>query len=78
MRYRIRFIKYLCDDTGHQHKCVEGVIYVRCAKDEARAMGAAQRRFERLKKIPRWTLYADAMEVEVEQDGGCERKPRSP
>ena len=22
--YRIRFMKKLCDDSGHQHDCIEG------------------------------------------------------
>ena len=36
-RYRVNFIKNLCDDTGHQHKCVEGVVKIRRAKDQDRA-----------------------------------------
>jgi hypothetical protein len=58
-RYRVRFMKKLCDDSGHSHDCVEGIIYVRRAKSRDRAVRAAQRRFERLKRISRWQLYAD-------------------
>ena len=68
-RYRVRFIKTLCDDTGHQHKCVEGVVNILRAKTEDRATRAAQHRFERIKRIPRWNLYADFVEVEVEENG---------
>ncbi len=68
-RYRVRFIKNLCDDTGHQHKCVEGVVRIRRAKSEDRATRAAQHRFERMKRIPRWSLHADFVEVEMEENG---------
>ena len=66
-RYRVRFIKNLCDDTGHQYKCVEGVVDIRRARDRERAVQAAQRRFERMKRIPRWTLYADTFELDVDE-----------
>jgi hypothetical protein len=61
-------MKKICDDTGHQHNCVEGIVYVRRAKSTDRALKAAQRRFERMKKIPRWDLYADAFQLEVDSD----------
>jgi hypothetical protein len=67
--YRVRFIKTLCDDTGHAHKCVEGVVNIRRARNRDRAVQAAKRRFERMKKIPRWGLYADTFELDIEQEG---------
>lgn len=66
-RYRVRFFKILCDDTGHQHKCMEGVIDIRRARDQSRAVRAAQRRFERMKRISQWGLFADTFEVEAEK-----------
>jgi hypothetical protein len=66
--YRVRFIKRLCDDTGHQHKCVEGVVDIHRARDRDRAVQAAKRRFERIKRIPRWDLYADTFELAIEQE----------
>lgn len=75
-RYRVRFIKNLCDDTGHEHKCVEGVVRIRRAKSEDRAMRAAQHRFKRMKRIPRWNLYADFVEVELEENGSDEAAGR--
>lgn len=68
-RYRVNFIKNLCDDTGHQHKCVEGVVKIRRAKDQDRATRAAQHRFARMKRVPRWDMHADFVEVEVEENG---------
>jgi hypothetical protein len=68
-RYRVRFVRNLCDDTGHQHKCVEGVVKIRQAKSLDRATRAAQHRFERMKRTPRWDLHADFVEVEVEENG---------
>jgi hypothetical protein len=67
VHYHVRFIKDLCDDTGHQHKCVEGIVDIRRARDQARAIQAAKRRFERMKRIPRWDLYADRFELDIEQ-----------
>lgn len=66
--YSVRFIKNLCDDTGHMHKCVEGVIDIRCARDRDRAVQAALRKFERMKRVPHWNLYADMFEVEIEME----------
>ena len=61
--YRVSFIKRLCDDTGHMHKCIEGVVDIRRARDRDRAVQAAKRRFERMKSIPRWDMYADTFEL---------------
>jgi hypothetical protein len=66
--YRVRFIKTLCDDTGHQHKCVEGVVDIRRARNRDRAVQAAKRRFERMKRISRWDRYADTFELDIEQE----------
>lgn len=71
--YQVRFIKSLCDDTGHQHKCVEGVVDIHSAKNRDRAVQAAKHRFERMKRIPRWDLYADTFELEID-----EREPKLP
>jgi hypothetical protein len=65
-RYLFRFMKNLCDDTGHQHRCVEGVVRIRQARNEDRAKRAAQHRFARTKRIRRWDMHADFIEIEVE------------
>ena len=72
--YRVRFIKDICDDTGHSHRCVEGVVDIRSARDQARAVRAAQRRFERMKKIRRWNMYADRFELDIDRDEPSPRR----
>lgn len=67
-RYRVRFIKHIYDSTGHPHDSVEGTVEVRQAKSQDRAVTAAQRRFERQKGIPSWSLYADRFEVDAGQE----------
>jgi hypothetical protein len=62
--YQVRFIKTLCDDTGHTHKCIEGIVEIR-AHGRNRAVEAAKRRFERMKRVPRWDLYADTFELDL-------------
>lgn len=71
--YHVRFIKDLCDSTGHAHKCVQGVVNIERARDSERAVRAAKRRFERMKRIKRWDLCADAFELIID-----ERTPNSP
>lgn len=66
--YRVRFIKILCDDTGHPHRCQEGEVNIRHARDRDRAVRAAKKRFARIKRIPRWDLFADAFELEIEPE----------
>jgi hypothetical protein len=62
-QYRIRFIKRLCNDIGVQRNCLQATIKIRRAKDATRALRAAQRRFERLKRTPDWQVYADFCEL---------------
>jgi hypothetical protein len=66
--YRVRFIKTLCDDTGHPHRCIEGIVDVCRARSRDRAVQAAKHRFKRMKRIPQWDLYADTFEVEIDQE----------
>ncbi|MEJ2376961.1 MAG: hypothetical protein P8Y71_16615 [Pseudolabrys sp.] len=67
VQYHVRFIKNLYDDTGHGRRCVEGIVDIRSARDSDRAVQAAKRRFERMKRIPRWDLHADTFELEIDQ-----------
>ncbi len=66
-RYRVRFIKTLLDDTGHPHRCIEGVVEVCQARNPDRAVLAAKHGFKRMKRIPQWDLYADTFEVDVDR-----------
>ncbi len=73
VQYHVRFIKNLWDHAGHPHRCVEGEVDIRRARDSDRAVQAAKRRFERMKRIPRWDLHADLFELEID-----EREPDLP
>jgi hypothetical protein len=66
----VTFFKNLVNSNGHQFKCPQGTIEIQRARDLDRAFQAAERRYERTKKIGNWTLYADLAELEtVETDG---------
>lgn len=67
-RYRVRFIKILCDDTGHPHRCLEGEVHIRHARDRDRAIRAAKNRFARMRRVPRWDLFADVVELDIEPE----------
>jgi len=65
-RYKIVFTKRLCNDIGRQHNCVQAIIDVGLARSASRAAQAAQKRFERKRRIPDWQLAADAFEIKEE------------
>ena len=72
--YRVTFFKNLVNSNGHQFKCPQGAIDICRARSDMRALRAAQRRYERAKKIGNWTLYADVAELDaVEADGSSRR-----
>ncbi len=58
-QYHVRFIKRLCNDEGVQRDCLQANIDVRRARSGQRALLAAQKRFERLKRTGDWRVYAD-------------------
>lgn len=62
--YRVTFFKHLLSSDGHPFKCVQRAIEIRRAKNADRAIAAAERRYERLHRVPDWKLYADCFEVE--------------
>jgi hypothetical protein len=62
-QYRVVFTKRLCNDVGVQRNCIQAIVSVRCSKSEERAIRAAQKRFERSKRIPHWSVYADNCET---------------
>ena len=68
VRYKVSFFKNLLSSDGHPFKCLQYVIRVDHARSRDRAILAAQRRFERLRRVPNWELYADM--IELEADGG--------
>ncbi|MGT2467473.1 hypothetical protein [Mesorhizobium sp.] len=68
--YRVTFFKNLVNSNGHQFKCPQGTVEIRRARNLDRAFQAAERRYERAKKICNWTLYADVAELETAEDSG--------
>ncbi len=48
---------------GVPFSVAQGTIEIRCARDEARAVEAAKRRFERRLGIEHWTIRADSFDV---------------
>jgi len=60
--FDLRFIKTVLDDTGHRHPVCQHQLRVRAA-DEFEAIRTAETEFCRIKTIPRWTAYADVIEV---------------
>ncbi|BCM20902.1 hypothetical protein [Mesorhizobium sp. J8] len=68
--YRVTFFKNLVNSSGRQFKCPQGTVEIRRARNVDRAFQAAERRYERAKKICNWTLYADVAELETAQDNG--------
>ena len=62
-QYKVIFTKRLCNDIGHERNCVQAIIDVSLAKSASRAASAAQKRFQRTRRISDWQLAADAFEV---------------
>lgn len=60
----VRFMKNICDDTGHAHHCIQGFVTIHLARDRDRAIEAAKHRFARKRKIKRWDMHADTFEVD--------------
>lgn len=60
--YRVKFFKNLCNCYGRPFTVLQRVVAIHRSKDLHRAVEAAQRRFERLEKVPDWRLHADFFE----------------
>ena len=63
--YRVSFFKTLLSSDGHRFKCLQETIDIRSAEDVDRAVEAAKRDFERVRRVPDWTLHADAFELQT-------------
>jgi hypothetical protein len=60
--FDVRFIKTVCDDTGHEHRACQAMFSVQ-APSLAEAIKAAEVSFCRQKRIDDWTVFADAVEL---------------
>jgi hypothetical protein len=62
--FDVRFIKTVCDDTGHEHRACQAVFKVDAVSLTAAAQ-QAEADFCRQKGVRDWTVFADAMELRM-------------
>jgi hypothetical protein len=60
--FDVRFIKTVCDDTGHEHRACQAEFNVK-APSLAEAVHQAEVSFCRQKHVHDWTIFADAVEL---------------
>ncbi|WP_407114348.1 hypothetical protein [Bradyrhizobium sp. LMG 9283] len=60
--FNVRFIKTVCDDTGHEHRACQASFKVDAASLSAAAQ-QAETDFCKQKGVHDWTVFADAMEL---------------
>jgi hypothetical protein len=61
LSFDVRFIKTVCDDTGHEHRACQAAFTVE-APSLTEAVRRAEVDFCRQKHIHDWTIFADAVE----------------
>jgi hypothetical protein len=66
MRCRVNFFKDLVSPDGQPSSRLQQSIEISGAENIDRAVEEAKRRYERLCRVPLWSLYADRLEVESE------------
>jgi hypothetical protein len=59
--FDIRFIKTVCDDSGHEHRACQAAFAVDAAS-LSEAVRQAEADFCRLNHVHDWTIFADAVE----------------
>jgi hypothetical protein len=62
LTFDVRFIKTVCDDTGHEHRACQAVFNVQ-APSLMEAVRQAEADFCRQKHVHDWTIFADAVEL---------------
>jgi hypothetical protein len=72
--FDVRFIKTVCDDTGHEHRACQAVFNVR-ASSLTEAVKLAEADFCRQKHVHDWTIFADAVELKSPTAPECARTP---
>lgn len=60
--FDVRFIKTVCDDTGHEHRACQAAFSVQ-ASSLTEAVKQAEADFCRQKHVHDWTIFADAVEL---------------
>jgi hypothetical protein len=59
--FDVRFIKTVCDDTGHEHRACQAAFTVE-ASTLSDAVRQAEADFCRQKHVHDWTIFADSVE----------------
>jgi hypothetical protein len=59
--FDVRFIKTVCDDTGHEHRACQAAFTIEAAS-LTDAVRRAEADFCRQKQVHDWTIFADAVE----------------
>jgi hypothetical protein len=62
----VTFFKHVLSCDGHLFKCPQKSFSIRNARSTDRAVEAAERLFERSRRIPHWTLHADELELKID------------
>ena len=62
LSFDVRFIKTVCDDTGHEHRACQAAFSVQ-ALSLTEAIKQAEADFCRQKNVHDWTIFADAVEL---------------
>jgi hypothetical protein len=68
--FDVRFIKTVCDDTGHEHRACQAAFTVE-AESLSEAVRRAEANFCRQKHIRDWTIFADAVEFRTPTALAC-------
>jgi len=59
--FDVRFIKTVCDDTGHEHRACQAIFTID-AGSLTEAVQRAEVDFCSQKRVHDWTMFADAVE----------------
>lgn len=59
--FEVRFIKTVCDDTGHEHRACQAALTIE-APSLTDAVRRAEADFCRQRHAHDWTIFADAVE----------------
>jgi hypothetical protein len=59
--FDVRFLKTVCDDTGHEHRACQAMFTVEAAS-LTEALQRAEADFCRQRHVHDWTIFADSVE----------------
>jgi hypothetical protein len=60
--FEIRYVKRLCDDTGHEHDACQSIIAIE-APNACEALRLAEAQVCGSRHLSDWTIFADAVEL---------------